>query len=225
MATLPQLIDVFAKHDGRDHSTLTQFGRVTRESGFIPGGKRGRGAPHMTSANTATLLLGIYGSASPKDAPDTITRLSTLRPFDVSDDAGIPEALSEIGKAATFGEALEEAIISAPDLAVMCADYVQQARNGKPLSDKSRNLLVAQAIEGRGVVRFRVEIAGLSAEMSLTSPWGKTHWKARYAVDDELFTGGFYSDPSKFDRRVSVTFGLPTLISLFECLTGFETTE
>ena len=223
MATLPQLIDVLAKHDGRDHATIKQFGRVIREAGYIPAGKRGAGAPRMTTHHAAILLLGIYASASPKEAPDAISRLSTLRPMGTGVAEGAPEDLAEISKAATFGEALEEAIVSAPGILGMAADHVSKVKGGT-LSEESRAILMRQSLEGSGVLNFRVRISGFSAKMSLTSPWGEAYWDESFSADDDLLMEGFYPE-RKGDRRVSIEFGLPTLLDLFLCLSDAEGAE
>lgn len=79
MATLPNLIDVIAKIDGRDHATLDHMARLIRDAGFIAKGKRGRGAIDMTARDAANLLLGLNGAEAPGDAPAAVSRLRMLR--------------------------------------------------------------------------------------------------------------------------------------------------
>ena len=79
MATLPEFLTALQPADGRDVSAIRQIARVIREAGYIPRGKRGRGSPHLSLENAVDLLLGIYGSAYPRDAPLVLRKCHEMR--------------------------------------------------------------------------------------------------------------------------------------------------
>lgn len=215
MATLPQLIDVFTRHDGRGHAALTQYGRVIRDAGFIPRGKRGHGAPRMTPENAVTLLLGIYGAASPKDAPRAVAQLRTLRPQRRGIEGTLPDWTQAVSGAETFDDALAELLVRVPDVVETIRSFIAAAHSDQ--GDDALAALTRAALGGWGTLTLSVTLSANTAWMGLTSPppfKNQVHWEERFVVDAKLFGEGFYGPPGRFDRRVEITFGLPTLMDL-----------
>lgn len=220
MATLPQLIDVFAKHDGRDHATLTQFGRVVREAGFLPKGKRGFGAPQMTPENAVALLLGIYGASSPKEAPGAIKRFASLRPMVNPCRGRGPAFLRAIDRADTFSNALTALLVRIPEV----KQFFRDASAHEDIPEDARELLVSQALGGWGSLTFRNSLRNTSAEMAFIHE-REDHWKLFFVMDVDLMNARHYSPAIAVDRKLEVTFGLTTLADLHEAIRPPPPTE
>lgn len=208
MATLPQMIDAIQKVDGRELSTLTQFGRVIREAGFIPGGKRGVGAPHMTFENAASLMMGIFACEAPKDAPRAIATLRSLK-FERCEGELKNEVLDDVLAAANFGEAIEELIIGTPELITgIVGEFVGEAA----LEDEKHRLSVMTA-KGLSPMSILVRLFPSHAIIEVRRYSDKTIWEAHFGVDCDLLMQGFYNLPDS-DRRVEVRFSQVSLMAV-----------
>lgn len=213
MATLPKMIQAFKPLDGRDEATLTQHGRVMREAGLIPGGKRGVGAPHMTARHTAILLLGIYGSATPKDAPEAVDRMGDLRhhftggPLHEIFDRFVGDNLLDT---------LENMIARAPEIVGVLFQIV---KNNQDWTEDQMKLHVEQMQRGSGLIDTTVEIGGTWAKIKYK--WGETElMESIFMVDSEQFMAGEYNARMNADRKVTVSFSLRTIAVLYEAMAG-----
>lgn len=208
MATLPQMIDAIQKVDGRELSTLTQFGRVIREAGFIPGGKRGVGAPHVTFENAASLMMGIFACEAPKDAPRAIVALRSLK-FERAHGDLHNEVLADVIAAENFGEALEELIIGIPELITgIVGEFV-----GDAASEDEKHRLAVMAATGLSPVSIWVRLFPAHAIIEVRQHHHKMIWEAHFGVDCDLLMQGFYNLPNS-DRRVEVSFSQVSLLAV-----------
>jgi len=213
MTTLPQLIDALAKVDGRDHATLTQFGRVLREAGLLPTGKRGGGAPRMSPETGATILMATQGAFMPKDGPKAVTDIRSYELCDTFPDE-IPYPFSKISDCQNCGEAMAELISIVPEIIdFMCSDI-----GPDPIEKQGRALRLV--CRNMAPTSLRVRIFGGNLEILLhhfdKGPIVKIH----YQLNLDLFDSGFYKDFTRWDRQVQVTFSLKTLIEIHACVSG-----
>ncbi|MBQ0708711.1 MULTISPECIES: hypothetical protein [unclassified Ochrobactrum] len=74
MAKLPALIEKLARFDPRGVSAVENLSREMRREGLITSGKRGVGAPEMTSSDVTNLLFAMVARQS-KDAPAAVKAL------------------------------------------------------------------------------------------------------------------------------------------------------
>lgn len=72
MARLPAIIEILAKHDSRSAATITNYARVLREAGYLPKGKRGRGAAHLKPTEVADLVIGLAAASDAVVAPRAV---------------------------------------------------------------------------------------------------------------------------------------------------------
>lgn len=82
MARLPAVIEVVAKHDRRSPATISNYARVIREAGYLPKGKRGVGAAHLSPEHAANLVMALAGASEAVSGPLAIEALrkATLSP-------------------------------------------------------------------------------------------------------------------------------------------------
>lgn len=219
MATLPQLVSAITEVDGRDRAAIDYAARVIREAGFISTAKRGGGAAEMDFTAAANLLIGLNGADSPKDTPAAISVFRTLKAsHSVGDD--LPDSLRAVSARETFGEALEEMIERAPELARLGFEFI---RSG--VRPEQVDLVTKGFLRGDGPVRFIVEMRRFFARMTLHAD-GLTNpiqWEARFYLDPE--DTRFRSNYSGADRRVRVEFSLRTLLTLWCAVAGEDETE
>lgn len=215
MATLPKMLEFIQPFDGRDEGTLLQFGRVLREAGYIPAGKRGKGAPNMGLEHAANLLLGTYGAASPKDGPKAVANLRTLEAngFEGNFHGGC-EVLRDIMEKATFGEALEELIIGLPELATSIVRIMDPDCN---LSDEDEADWRSRTGRGMGPADVKVALYPAGAEIAIDQG-GRILWKARYSVNTDRLMAGDYNDAANADRKSITKFSIRTLAAYFAAL-------
>lgn len=241
MATLPQLIAALQKHDGRDLGTITQFGRMIREAGYLPGGKRGAGAPKMTFGDAAVLILGLYGSSSPAAAPGYIAKMRTLAPDEHVDTAHEIPPLTCIEGAENLLDALAILIEVTPGLVVHALTVARQAASDGMVqrSEQGRTEVTQAQIERAGnaymamvlrgeYLRFEVVLQRDLASMRiLTDNPKKIVWERRFVLDTELLNSDYYTDALSrpADRRTVVTFGLPTLMAAWVAVSGADDEE
>ncbi|MCT4333776.1 hypothetical protein MU516_12970 [Paracoccus sp. YLB-12] len=213
MATLPRIIHTLQPYDGRDESSLSQHGRLLREAGFIPGGKRGVGAPHMTHRHAALLLLGIFASPTPKDSVATIGALGSLRHHFT--DGPLTEHFNWLD-GPDFIEALSLLIERAPEITGLLGDLI--------VADRERTIeqievIREQAANGAGLIDFKIEISAASA--TILASWGPHELlKVIYMMDSDRFMAGEYNSRLNSDRKVTTTFSLRTIVALHNAING-----
>lgn len=72
MAKLPALLDLLASFPGVDRKSVELKSRVLREDGLLSRGKRGSGAPDVTSMDAATIVLAHMAESGASCAPDAV---------------------------------------------------------------------------------------------------------------------------------------------------------
>ena len=217
MATLPQTVTALESVAGRDHATLTQYGRIIREAGLLPRGKRGGGAPQMTADNLAVLMLGIYFADAPKDAGATARRLGAYRRRMDDSRNDFPPVFHRIGACETLEEALSAAIAGVPELMQAFEAYIDAAYEGaEPTATNALKADLARG--GETVIQFAVTIGGAFAEMECKA-YGKVQWNAGFAMNTTNWAAGEYGFATS-DRRVSTSFGLRSLQVAYQCSEG-----
>jgi hypothetical protein len=215
MATLPKMLELIQPVDGRDEGTLLQFGRVLREAGYIPAGKRGKGAPNMGLEHAANLLLGTYGAASPKDGPKAVANLRTLEAYEFDGDFHEEcEVLRDIMEKATFGEALEDLIIGVPELETSIVRIIDPDCN---LSEEEEANCRSLARLGMGPANVKVKMYPNWAEIAIDQ-FGHIRWSARYWVNTDRLVAGYYNEAAKADRKSVTEFSICTLAAYFAAL-------
>lgn len=223
MSTLPVLVSTLTEVDGRDRATIEYFGRTIREAGYIATGKRGLGAPKMTVREAGNLLLALNGSDGPKDAPIAIDRYRSLRQFMVGDARTLreyaekaehaPDTIKDVMDSRTFGEAMDCLIEGAPDLLRWFFSMFKEDYDGlnKDLFPSHIRLgifgiLVTLKRYGASIELFRFDGSVRSVDYCIN-----------FTTDAERFMDGFYGNISA-DRKVSVSFGLLTLLAAWRGL-------
>ncbi|SIT75311.1 hypothetical protein [Pontibaca methylaminivorans] len=213
MATLPKMLELIQPFDGRDDGTLLQFGRVLREAGYIPAGKRGRGAPDLGLEHAANLLLGTYGAASPKDGPKAVANLRTLQAFVFEGNfhEGC-EVLRDIMEKETFGEALEELILGVPEI---LTSIVRIMDPNCQLSDEDECSWRERISQGMGPADVKVRLYPTFASIAIMQAQ-RPLWEAQYIVNDDRIDE--YKDAMNADRKSITEFSIRTLAAYFTAL-------
>lgn len=223
MSTLPVLVKALAEVDGRDRATIEYFGRTIREAGYIATGKRGMGAPKMTIREAGNLILALNGSDGPKEAPIAIDRFRSLRQFLQGDSRAfedyldksraVPLPIKDAMEAYTFGDALDSLIEGVPELVRWCfAVFCEQWEDiGDELFTNFLRMdffgvLITLKRYGAEIELFR----GLGSERTVES-------RILFTMDPGRMTEGFYGRLFP-DRKVSVSFGLLTLVAAWRGL-------
>ena len=122
MARLPAIIDLIAKHDTRSVATINNYARVLREAGVLSKGKRGRGAPHLTTSEAADLILGLAGASDAVGAPHAVSALrqAVLEPKATKRGGDLVDAHKALAEwtvgtyGENFGKVLEAIIAGEP---------------------------------------------------------------------------------------------------------------
>jgi hypothetical protein len=209
------MLEIIQPFDGRDSGTLLQFGRVLREAGLLPAGKRGKGAPNMGLDHTANLLLGMYGAASPKDAPKAVANLRTLEALNFEgtfqDEC---EVLRDVMERGTFGEAIEEIILGVPELIDAALQLLRKQKTLTPDEESRWRISTAQ---GMGPASVNVVLYPAGAEISITQST-RILWKAEYTVNDDRFMEGAYNEALNADRRTSTEFSIRSLSAFYTAM-------
>jgi hypothetical protein len=235
MARLPALIDALSACDPRERKSLDHIARVIREAGHIPTTKRGGGAAEMHAREAANFLIAANGAEQPKDAAFAVDRFRTLVRFAPLNNTG-SETLSKVYAAETFGAALEKLIEGTDELWLSLVRFVTE---GHPNSSSEFNRYQIVSLTKPGGLelsntKLTVSLARWVASISLETRrsdsdpnnYGKwqTEFEAKYIQDTSLISTGFYG-PEQLDRRVKVSFGLPTIWSVWSCITEREADE
>ncbi|WP_323717313.1 hypothetical protein [Paracoccus aminovorans] len=213
MATLPKVIEALQPYDGRDEATLTQHARLLREAGYIPGGKRGVGAPHMTSRHAAVLLLGIFASPTPKDSVGTVEALGILRHHFT--EGRLAERFDWLD-GRNFLDALMLLIERAREVTDLLSDLIEADRQW---TEAQVGHIHATTAKGGGLIELNVEISSVSA--TVRASWGPVELlKVIYMVDSERFMSGEYNSRMNADRKVTTQFSLRTIVGLHNVIYG-----
>ncbi|MGR3478026.1 MAG: hypothetical protein ACU0EX_10870 [Sulfitobacter sp.] len=214
MATLPKMLELIQPFDGRDEGTLLQFGRVLREAGYIPAGKRGKGAPDLGLEHAANLLLGTYGAASPKDGPKAVANLRTLEPW-----GGVEghfhekcEVFQDIMEKETFGEAIEELILGVPEIATAIVRIMDPDCT---LSPEDEAEWQSKAARGMGPADVKVRLYPTRAAI-LVMQGERPLWECNYMFNDDRMSE--YNDVMNADRKTITEFSIKTLSAYFAAL-------
>lgn len=214
MATLPKMIQAFQPLDGRDIATLTQHGRVLREAGLIPAGKRGVGAPQMTSKLAAILLLGIFGSATPKDGPVAVDRMGDLKHHFT--EGPMADTFERFTGRQRLGDTLATLIERAPEFLSLFSKIIEHDRDW---TEEQIDLIRSQTARGGGLIDTEIKIGAVSA--NIKANWGDVLlFNAIYMVDSERFMAGEYSSVQNVERKVTISFTFRTIAALHEAVTG-----
>ena len=215
MATLPKMLELIQPFDGRDEGTLLQFGRVLREAGYIPAGKRGKGAPDLGLEHAVNLLLGTYGAASPKDGPKAVANLRTLEAHDFNGRFHEKcEVLRDIMEKKTFGEALEELIVGVPEILTSIVGIMDP---DKRFSEEDETAWRLRTARGMGPADVMVTLYPAGAKIAIDQG-GRILWEARYSVNADRFMAGDYNDAANADRKSVTKFSIRTLAAYFGAL-------
>lgn len=75
MARLPAVAEIFARHDTRSLPTINNYARELRNAGYLPKGKRGAGAAHLTPADAANLVMALAAAPEAVNGPFTVDAL------------------------------------------------------------------------------------------------------------------------------------------------------
>ena len=213
MTTLPKLIEIIQPYDGRDKSTLMQFGRVLREAGYIPKGKTGKGAPNMCLEHGANLLLGTYGAASPKDGPKAVFNLRSLETYRFEGDFHEKcEVFPDIMEKATFGEAIEELILGVPEIAT---SIVRIMDPDCALSEEDEAEWRCRVYRGMGPAVVNVKMHAVGAEITVDQ-CGRILWRASYCINDDLID--HYVAALNADRKPITQFSMHALAAYLMAL-------
>lgn len=220
MARLPAFVDALARTDReRDRSTIDNIARAVREEGLLPTVSSGRGAAKLTAANAADLLIAVHAVVPRAKAAQATRQIRSLRRMAAS-SGGEHGFYKALGEAETFGDALVILIEQAPAIFNSFVDWVDDAYANHPEED--RHLFLPQLR-----VRFTNR---LTADVSFVFNRGvqraieagtQVDFKTSYTIDIDQ-PRDFY-ERIKTDRQVTVSVGLPTIMSLHEALFGTGT--
>lgn len=78
MALLSTMVERIAEVEGVETAYASGIARYLREAGLLTQAGRGRGAAHMTSLDAARFLIGLNGSPTAKDAPNTVKAFEVI---------------------------------------------------------------------------------------------------------------------------------------------------
>ncbi len=226
MGKLPALVSALASVDGRERASVDHVARTIRERGYITTGKRGGGAANMVAREAANLLIALNGADSPKEAGVAIDRFRSLRQMyagsasvlkaRIDNYDSLPKPLQDVMDTHTFGEALDALIDGVPDLA---AAFYIVARNAFERTIEQTDRELASMIR-LGFFGLEVTFERYAASIELYSMNGSTRWtqfSATYVKDMDRLESGFYGSDWP-DRKVRVTIGFYTLLTLWQAL-------
>ncbi len=204
MATLPKMIDAIQKVDLRPATTLIQFGRVLRDAGLIPGGKRGAGAPHLDTGSVANLFIGLSADSPSKSTFAVILHRRLRRRIETGKLPSCCKVLDDLNQVVSFGEAIEYLIDNASAIAQEIADQHEP----HPTADRPR-----QTLAGLGWADLRICLGSVVSKIQLRSAEGVL-WEVQYAVDQreiEVDRLDEYAHVLNSDRRVEVVYSFRTI--------------
>jgi len=227
MAKLPALVSALAEVDGRERKAVEHIARTIRERGYITTGKRGGGADEKTPHEAANLLIALNGGDTPKEGPIAIDRFRSLRQWAVIGRGSpaskqldlyesYPQPIRDVMDVHTFGEALDALIEGVPDLVAALRSYAHEAFcdiDPKILDDRFPSMLRL------GIFGLEITFERYAAKIQLYSLYGserRVEFEANFMQDEDR-DAGFYGKEWP-DRRISVTIGMPTLITTWQVL-------
>lgn len=211
MPALTELIQTITPLDGRDKATLSRHGRALCQAGLIPAA-----ASHMTVRDAAIVLLGIYGSPVPEEAPAAVDRLGDLRHHFT--DGPLREGFDQFVDD-TLLQTLTNMIGEAPKIIKL----ILQAAMSTPGWDHAHlDQQLEHMRQGTALIDLHAEISSLAAE--ITAHWGDVELlRCIFMVDPERFSRGDYNRRVVADRKVTIGFTLRTILTLHEAVTGART--
>jgi hypothetical protein len=227
VAKLPALIAKLAPFDGRSPETLIHVGRRVREAGFIATTKRGGGAAEMTVTHAANLLIGFNGTDVPKDAPMAVEYFRPLAHFFTKQPLqSYAQTIHAAVNAPTFGKALERLIDAVPDLIEHLKDKVRQEDDLATAEYADEYKAANPNWPKDFLIALRNEDVGLEVKF-----WKKMVFIELYDEDERgsrraEISAAFADFPKRpiyfkqawSDRRIAVSFGLPTLMAAWFAL-------
>ncbi|PZO63218.1 MAG: hypothetical protein DI498_13840 [Paracoccus denitrificans] len=220
MAKLPAIIDLIAKHDTRSVPTITNYARVLREAGYLPKGKRGRGAPDLHPLEVANLVIGLAGASDAVDAPHAVEVLKSakLNPNLHLDGGNLALAKDELPhwsfheQTESFGSFLASLLLEEPrrddcpddmvgvtNMSVTINEVARDAIFGSVeayLDDGNQGFTIGFQSHHREDVERALEEHGPEAFAGRS--WGRSTWIGyNFFVDmSELLLGGLDDDSS-----------------------------
>jgi len=78
MATLSALVEIIARVEGLDPSTVAQIAREIRQAGFIKTGGRGTSAAQMDFEDATNLLIAVNTTRTIREAPQMVSAFRAL---------------------------------------------------------------------------------------------------------------------------------------------------
>ncbi|MCM5558079.1 hypothetical protein [Pleomorphomonas sp. JP5] len=214
MAKLPALVTALTEVDGRDRPTIDHYARTIREAGFIPTGKRGVGAAEMDVRAAANLLIALNCGSDAKQAAERVAFFRAFILNDASDPQGF-RTFQAINSAQNFGEALELLIGGVPEIILRGVRYIDEKWPEK--SDEFRQIAKSRMLASGDVVNCVVKLSLSGVEIKYRA-WDDIEWSAEFSIPVSLIETALIMERLKTDRRVTCSFGLPTLIAAFKAL-------
>lgn len=230
MAKLPAVVTAIAEVDGRDRQSVEHIGRTIRERGYISTGKRGGGAADVTPKEATNLLIALNGADTPKETPLAIDRFRSLRQwhagtardFQAKLDAydHLPKPLQDVMDVHTFGEALEALIEGVPDMAASFHQYAMTAYefDADTVDQRLKGML------SLGMFGLEISFQRYAASIEMFTMHGsnrRVEFEAGFMQDHDRMESGFYGSTSP-DRKVRVTIGFLTLLTIWQALNPME---
>lgn len=218
MVSMPALIAALQPLDGRDPTTLNNIGRALRPD-FIVTSKRGGGAADMDFKSAVNLILAFYGADAARDAPAAVEVFRQLHGYQSAGDDRL-DVFAKISGAERFGNALEILIEGLPEILTAIWNYILAAEF--PGDPRER---FEEVIKGEGPAWVNVELRRYGADIACFET-------GHNGAQRPVFSKRFYADPDTqrriyklglregTDKRVTIEFGLPTLIAAWGAVTS-----
>lgn len=193
VATLPQLAEALAPHDGRSVSTLRVVAQTLRNAGFISVGRAGRGALHMGPEDCAALVLAGLWTDAPCASARAVEVLSGLKRLPAPPAPNIPRSLFLVTEMPTFGETV--------------SSLIEYGR------------LIRKQVGG-ACIELSVDRLLPNAALALVDPLGRRCIVARWCVNANKLMAGHHRPETRtaVDRRHTTTITGTTLFALSDLI-------